>query len=447
MKMGLLTSLRHGWNAFLNRDPTGNYVTYNHTDLGMSSTYRPDRTRLTKGNERTIITSIFNKIALDVADITITHCKVDGEGRYLETINSSLNNCLNLEANLDQTGRAFIQDIVMSMLDEGYVAIVPTDTSIDPTVTDSYNIESMRTGKILEWYPQHVRVNVYNEKTGRREDITLPKKMVAIIENPLYAVINEPNSTMQRLIRKLALLDAVDERTSSGKLDMIIQLPYSTKHETRRQHAEKRRNDIMDQIKGPMGIAYVDSTEKIIQLNRPLENNLLKQIEYLTNQAWSQLGMTQGILDGTADEQAMMNYEARVVEPFIAAIVDEMKRKFLTKTARTRGQSIKFFRAPFKLVPISSMAELADKLTRNEVLTSNEVRQELGFKPSKDPNADKLQNSNLNHPEQPPNDTVPADVPTQDTNTETGTINDEQNQESGNLMDMSITDLMRAGNV
>lgn len=445
--MGLLTSLRHGWNAFLNRDPTGNYVTYNHTDLGMSSTYRPDRTRLTKGNERTIITSIFNKIALDVADITITHCKVDGEGRYLETINSSLNNCLNLEANLDQTGRAFIQDIVMSMLDEGYVAIVPTDTSIDPTVTDSYNIESMRTGKILEWYPQHVRVNVYNEKTGRREDITLPKKMVAIIENPLYAVINEPNSTMQRLIRKLALLDAVDERTSSGKLDMIIQLPYSTKHETRRQHAEKRRNDIMDQIKGPMGIAYVDSTEKIIQLNRPLENNLLKQIEYLTNQAWSQLGMTQGILDGTADEQAMMNYEARVVEPFIAAIVDEMKRKFLTKTARTRGQSIKFFRAPFKLVPISSMAELADKLTRNEVLTSNEVRQELGFKPSKDPNADKLQNSNLNHPEQPPNDTVPADVPTQDTNTETGTINDEQNQESGNLMDMSITDLMRAGNV
>lgn len=445
--MGLLTSLRHGWNAFLNRDPTGNYVTYNHTDLGMSSTYRPDRTRLTKGNERTIITSIFNKIALDVADITITHCKVDSEGRYLETINSSLNECLNLEANLDQTGRAFIQDIVMSMLDEGYVAIIPIDTSIDPTVTDSYNIESMRTGKILEWYPQHVRVNVYNEKTGRREDITLPKKMVAIIENPLYAVINEPNSTMQRLVRKLALLDAVDERTSSGKLDMIIQLPYSTKHETRRQHAEQRRNDIMEQIKGPMGIAYVDSTEKIIQLNRPLENNLLKQIEYLTNQTWSQLGMTQGILDGTADEQAMMNYEARVVEPFIAAIVDEMKRKFLTKTARTRGQSIKFFRAPFKLVPISSMAELADKLTRNEVLTSNEVRQELGFKPSKDPNADKLQNSNLNHPEQPPNDTVPTDVPTQDTNTETGTINDEQNQESGNLMDMSITDLMRAGNV
>lgn len=445
--MGLLTSLRHGWNAFLNRDPTGSYVTYNHTDLGMGSTYRPDRTRLTKGNERTIITSIFNKIALDVADITITHCKVDDEDRYLETINSPLNNCLNLEANLDQTGRAFIQDIVMSMLDEGYVAIVPTDTSIDPTVTDSYSIESMRTGKILEWYPQHVRVNVYNEKTGRREDITLPKRMVAIIENPLYAVINEPNSTMQRLVRKLALLDAVDERTSSGKLDMIIQLPYSTKHETRRQHAEQRRNDIMEQIKGPMGIAYVDSTEKIIQLNRPLENNLMKQVEYLTNMLWSQLGITQAIMDGTADEQAMLNYEARTVEPFISAIVDEMKRKFLTKTARTRGQSIKFFRAPFKLVPISSMAELADKLTRNEVLTSNEVRQELGFKPSKDPNADKLQNSNLNHPEQSPNDTVSNDAPSQDTNTETQSIDEEQNQGGRDLMDMSITDLMEASNV
>lgn len=394
--MGFIDRLQHGWNAFMNKDPTRGYY-----DTGPGYSYRPDRPRLTRGNERTIVTSIFNRIALDVAALNITHCKVDENGRYVSNMDSSLNNCLNLEANLDQTGRAFIQDVVISMFDEGCVAVVPVDTSVDPEVSGSYNIESMRTGKILEWYPKHVKVRVYNENTGAKEDIKLPKSSVAIIENPLFAVVNEPNSTLQRLMRKLALLDVVDEQTSAGKLDMIIQLPYTIKSEARRTQAEARRKDIEMQLTNTKyGIAYVDATEKITQLNRPLENNLMKQIEYLTNMLYSQLGITQTILDGTADEQTLLNYHSRTIEPIVSAIVDEMKRKFLTKTARTQKQTITFFRDPFKLVPVNNIADIADKFTRNEVLTSNEIRQIIGFKPSGDPKADELRNSNLNHPDE-----------------------------------------------
>ena len=394
--MGFIDRLQHGWNAFMNKDPTRGYY-----DTGPGYSYRPDRPRLTRGNERTIVTSIFNRIALDVAALNITHCKVDENGRYVSSMDSPLNNCLNLEANLDQTGRAFIQDVVISMFDEGCVAVVPVDTSIDPEVSGSYNVESMRTGKILEWYPKHVKVRVYNENTGIKEDIKLPKSSVSIVENPLFAVVNEPNSTLQRLMRKLALLDVVDEQTSAGKLDMIIQLPYTIKSEARRTQAEARRKDIEMQLTNTKyGIAYVDATEKITQLNRPLENNLMKQIEYLTNMLYSQLGITQTILDGTADEQTLLNYHSRTIEPIVSAIVDEMKRKFLTKTARTQKQTITFFRDPFKLVPVNNIADIADKFTRNEVLTSNEIRQIIGFKPSADPKADELRNSNLNHPDE-----------------------------------------------
>lgn len=394
--MGFIDRLQHGWNAFMNKDPTRGYY-----DTGPGYSYRPDRPRLTRGNERTIVTSIFNRVALDVAALNITHCKVDENGRYVSSMDSALNNCLNLEANLDQTGRAFIQDVVISMFDEGCVAVVPVDTSIDPEVSGSYNVESMRTGKILEWYPKHVKVRVYNENTGIKKDIKLPKSSVAIIENPLFAVVNEPNSTLQRLMRKLALLDVVDEQTSAGKLDMIIQLPYTIKSEARRTQAEARRKDIEMQLTNTKyGIAYIDATEKITQLNRPLENNLMKQIEYLTNMLYSQLGITQTILDGTADEQTLLNYHSRTIEPIVSAIVDEMKRKFLTKTARTQKQTITFFRDPFKLVPVNNIADIADKFTRNEVLTSNEIRQIIGFKPSADPKADELRNSNLNHPDE-----------------------------------------------
>lgn len=394
--MGFIDRLQHGWNAFMNKDPTRGYY-----DTGPGYSYRPDRPRLTRGNERTIVTSIFNRIALDVAALNIIHCKVDENGRYVSSMDSPLNNCLNLEANLDQTGRAFIQDVVISMFDEGCVAVVPVDTSIDPEVSGSYNVESMRTGKILEWYPKHVKVRVYNENTGIKEDIKLPKSSVSIVENPLFAVVNEPNSTLQRLMRKLALLDVVDEQTSAGKLDMIIQLPYTIKSEARRTQAEARRKDIEMQLTNTKyGIAYVDATEKITQLNRPLENNLMKQIEYLTNMLYSQLGITQTILDGTADEQTLLNYHSRTIEPIASAIVDEMKRKFLTKTARTQKQTITFFRDPFKLVPVNNIADIADKFTRNEVLTSNEIRQIIGFKPSDDPKADELRNSNLNHPDE-----------------------------------------------
>lgn len=395
MELTIGSRLKHAWTAFMNRDPTADY-----RDTGPGYSTRPDRTRLTRGNERSIVTSIYNRIAIDVAAINVNHCRIDENDRFVENISSSLNTCLNLEANIDQTGRAFMQDVVMSLLDEGCVAIVPVETTIDPAVSSSYDILSMRTGKILEWKPKHIRVRVYNEQSGQREDITVPKKNVAIIENPLYAVMNEPNSTMQRLIRKLNLLDAVDEQSGSGKLDMIIQLPYVIKSEARRKQADKRIKDIEDQLKGPYGIAYTDGTEKIVQLNRPIENNLMKQIEYLTNMLYSQLGITQTVLDGTADEQTMLNYHSRTIEPIISAIVDEMKRKFLTKTARSQRQTIKFFRDPFRLVPIGNIAEIADKFTRNEVLTSNEIRQIVGMKPSDDPKADRLVNSNLNQPEE-----------------------------------------------
>lgn len=402
--MGFLDRLQHGFNAFMNKDPTPNYREY-----GSSYSYRPDRPKLTRGNERSIVTAIFNRIALDVAAITVKHCKLDDNGRYLEDIKSSLNNCLNLEANIDQTGRAFIQDAVISMLDEGVVALVPIDTSINPMNTESYDILSMRTAKIIHWYPAHVRVQVYNDRSGEKEEIVLPKNKVAIIENPLYAVINEPNSTMQRLIRKLSLLDIVDEQTSAGKLDLIIQLPYVIKSEARRQQAENRRKDIEMQLSGTKyGIAYTDGTERITQLNRPLENNLLKQIEYLTSMLYSQLGFHQTILDGTADEKTMLNYNNRLIEPIISAIVDEMKRKFLTKTARSQKQTILFFSDPFRLVPVNDIAEIADKFTRNEIMTSNEIRQIVGMKPSSDPKADQLRNSNLNHPDEGKEAVVPG---------------------------------------
>jgi hypothetical protein len=394
MEVTLGTRLKHAWNAFFNKDPTDYFK-----NVGTGYTYRPDRPRLTRGNERSIVTSVYNRIALDASSVSIQHVKLDKNNRFLSVIDSGLNSCLTVEANLDQTGRAFIQDIVMSMLDEGSVAIVPVDTTFNPEITGSYDILSMRTGQILEWYPSHVKVRVYNEKTGRKEDIVVPKSTVGIVENPLYAVINEPNSTMQRLIRKLNLLDVVDEQSSSGKLDLIIQLPYVIKTDARRQQAEKRRQDIADQLAGSKyGIAYTDGTERITQLNRPVENNLMKQIEYLTSMLYSQLGITQSILDGTADDKTMLNYYNRTIEPILSAIVDEMKRKFLTKTARSQLQSISFFRDPFKLVPVSDISEIADKFTRNEIMTSNEIRQIIGMKPSDDPKADELRNKNLSQP-------------------------------------------------
>ena len=394
--------LKHAWNAFVNnKDPTIRYQ-----DYGSGYSIRPDRPRLTRGNERSIVTSVYNRIALDAAAISIQHCKLDEDGRFLNPIDSKLNRCLNLEANIDQTGRAFIQDVVMSMIDEGCIAMVPVETTADPKLTESYDILQMRTGKILEWYPRHVRVRIYNDRTGQKEEITLPKSMVGIVENPLFAVMNEPSSTMQRLIRKLSLLDVTDEQTASGKLDLIIQLPYIIKSEARRQQAEQRRKDIEMQLAGSKyGIAYTDGTEKITQLNRSLENNLMKQIEYLTNMLYSQLGITQTILDGTADEKTMLNYYSRTIEPIVSAIVDEMKRKFLSKTSRAQNQSIVFFRDPFKLVPVADLAELGDKMTRNEILTSNEIRQIMGFKPSDDPKADQLINSNISQPDEIPEPT------------------------------------------
>ena len=389
--MGFMDRIQRGWNAFRNRDPTLDF-----RDTGMTYYYRPDRPRFTRRNERTIMTSVLNRIALDASAIDIMHVRLDENGRFLETMDSGLNNCLTLSANADQTGRALKQDIIMSMLDEGCVALVPVDTSTDPNKTDSYEIETMRVGKIIQWRPQHVQIRLYNEQTGKKDEIWLPKRSVAIIENPLYAVMNEPNSTMQRLIRKLALLDVTDEQTASGKLDLIIQLPYVVKTEARRQQAETRRKDIEMQLAGSKyGIAYTDGTEKITQLNRSVENNLMKQVEYLTNQLYSQLGITQTILDGTADDKTMLNYYNRTIEPIVAAIVDEMKRKFLTKTARTQHQSIQFFRDPFRLVPVNDIAEIADKFTRNEIMTSNEIRQIVGMKPSDDPKADELRNSNI----------------------------------------------------
>ena len=389
--MALRDRLAHAWNAFMNRDPT--YYS------GNSYSIRPDRARFSRGNERSIVTSVYNRLSLDASAINIKHVRLDENERFTGVISSNFNECLTLSANIDQTNRAFFQDVVISMLDEGSVAIVPVDTTFNPKITGSYDITSMRTGKIIEWFPKNVKVRIYNELSGRKEDIILPKEMVAIIENPFYSVMNEPNSTLQRLIRKLNILDRIDEQSGSGKLDLIIQLPYQLKTEAKKQQAAERKKDIEEQLAGSkFGIAYVDSTEHITQLNRPIENNLMKQIEYLTELFFSQLGITQSILDGTADEKTMINYYNRTIEPIVAAIVDEMKRKFLTKTARTQGQTIKYFRDPFKLVPVSEIAEIADKFTRNEIASSNEIRQVIGWVPSSDPKADELRNSNISEP-------------------------------------------------
>lgn len=395
MENNLGSRLKHAWHVLTNnRDPTEP-----HQFLGHSYYYRPDRPRFTRGNERTMTSSLYNRIALDVAAIDIQHCRTDENGRFVETVDSKLNNCLTLEANIDQTHRSFMQDVVMSMFDEGVVAIVPTETTLDPNLTNAYDITSMRTAKITKWYPKHVKVNLYDERIGDKKDIVLPKNIIGIIENPLFAIINEPNSTMKRLVRKLSLLDSIDEVAGSGKLDIIMQTPYPIKSDAQRQKADQRRDDLWNQVKNSeLGIGYIDATEKIIQLNRPLENNLLKQIEYLTNQLYSQTGLTQTILDGTADEATMLNYYNRTIEPIVAAIADEMNRKFLSKTARTQGQKILFFRDPFSLVPVGEMAKVADTFTRNEIMTSNEIRQVIGMKPADDPRADQLVNSNISQP-------------------------------------------------
>lgn len=392
--MGLIDRFKRAVNVFA-REPTRR----DYYDTGPGYSYRPDRVRFSRGNERSIITSVYNRIALDASAINIRHVILDNEGRYKQNAEDGLHNCLTLEANKDQTGRAFIQDVVMSMMDEGCVAIIPIDTTDDPVDTDSYGILTMRTGKILEWYPNHVLVRAYNDRTGRQEDIKLLKSTIAIIENPFFAVMNEHSSTMQRLIRKLNLLDSIDEQSGSGKLDLIIQLPYTVKSSLRREQANQRKKDLEMQLAGSKyGVAYVDATEKVTQLNRSVDNNLMTQIEYLTNLLFSQLGITQSILDGTADEKTMLNYYNRTIEPIVSAIVDEMKRKFLTKTARSRNHSIQFFRDPFKLVPVNDIAEIADKFTRNEIMTKNEMRQIIGMKPSDDPKADELRNANLSEP-------------------------------------------------
>lgn len=413
MEHNFWSRLKHGWNAFLSREPTEYY----RQDLGQSYARRPDRPRLSRGNERSIITAILNKMAVDASEITIKHVRLDENGRYLEDIDSGLNNCLNVEANIDQAGRAFRQDMYLSMLDEGVIALVPIDTSCDPAKSASFEIGTMRVGKIIQWYPQHVKVSVYDDRSGKMRDAIFNKRHVAIVENPFSAVMNEPNSILKRLVRKLNLLDAVDEQSSSGKLDLIIQLPYTVKTEIRRQQAEKRRTDIEKQLTGSKyGIAYTDGTERITQLNRPVENNLLKQIEFLTSMLNSQLGITPEIMDGSADEKTMLNYNTRIIGALVAAPVEEMIRKFLTKTARAQRQSIMYFRDPFKLVPASQMAEIADKLTRNEIATSNEIRQSIGMKPSKDPKADELRNKNLSEPSgggnsnPPPNSTDKVNI-------------------------------------
>ena len=398
--------LRHSWDAFRNnKDPTR----YRESEwYGVSSYYRPDRVRLTRGNERSIITAIYNRIATDVAAIPIIHVRVDENDRYKEEIKSGLNYCLNVEANLDQTGRAFMQDAVMSMMDEGVIALVPYETNVDPRITSSFDILGLRVGKIVQWHPEHIHVELYNEKTGKKETLLFPKKMCAIIENPFYAIMNEPNSTMQRLIRKLTILDAVDDQISSGKLDLIIQLPYVIKTEARRQQAEIRRKDIEMQLAGSKyGIAYTDGTEKITQLNRPVENNLMKQIEYLTSMLYSQLGITENLLNGSANEQEQLSYTTRLIEPILSAFTLEMSRKFLTKTARSQGQALKFFRDPFKLVPVNNIAEIADKFTRNEIMSSNEVRSLIGMKPSMDPKADELRNKNINQAKEETENNMP----------------------------------------
>ena len=432
-KPTLRSRVRNAWNAFRNRDPTSFY-----REPGMSYTYRPDRVRFSRGNERSIVTSVYNRIAMDVAAIELKHCKVDQNGQYISDMKSGLNECLSLEANIDQTSRAFIQDVVMSMFDEGAVAIVPVDTDGNPDL-GSFDVLSMRTAQILEWFPKSVKVRVYNDQTGQKQDIIRPKRSVAIVENPLFSVINEPNSTMQRLVRKLNLLDAIDEQSGSGKLDLIVQLPYAVKGELKMQQAEQRRNNIIDQLKGPYGIAYIDGAEKVTQLNRPIENNLMKQIEYLTNMLYSQIGMTPSVLDGTANETVMLNYNNRTIEPIVSAIVGAMKRNFLSKTARTQGQTIMSFRDPFKLVPINNIAEIADKFTRNEILTSNEIRQIIGFKPSSDPKADQLVNSNIAQPKPDGNELPPQESVAEESIPEEEAVAEEESVQS--FGDIPISEL------
>lgn len=409
--MTIRDRLTHAWNAFLNIDQDGEQTTYSS---GVTYGTRPDRTRLTVSNERSLISSIYTRLGIDVASVDIRHVRLDENNRYLEDVDSGLNNCLTVEANLDQAARAFRQDIAMTLFNCGVAAIVPVDTTVSPVNSGSFDIKTLRVGEIVEWKPRHVKVDLYNEDRGRREQITLEKKFVAIVENPLYAVMNETNSTLQRLIRKLNLLDSVDEQTSSGKLDLIIQLPYVVKSEARRQQANQRREDIEFQLKGSKyGVAYTDGTEKITQLNRPVENNLLKQVEMLTALLYVQLGLTPEVMNGTADEATMLNYNNRTIEPIVASVIEAMKRVFLTKTARSQKQSIMGFRDPFKLVPITEIAEIADKFTRNEVLTANEIRQGMGVKPSQDPKADELRNSNMPQPGEDPNAT-PQSSPEQD---------------------------------
>ncbi|MDO4802755.1 MAG: phage portal protein [Prevotellaceae bacterium] len=397
MEYSFGSRLKHAWNAFMNRDPTAEF----RRDIGPGYSARPDRVKLRVGNERSIISSIYTRIAIDVAETTICHARMDDNGKFLETINSGLNECLTVEANIDQTSKAFLMDAVLSMFDEGVVAIVPVDTTMSPINTGSYEINSLRTGKIVDWYPEHVKVRLYNDRTGNKEEIILPKKTVAIVENPFYSVMNEPNSTLRRLVYKLNLLDAVDEQSSSGKLDLIIQLPYVVKSETRRDQAMKRRKEIEEQLTGSKyGIAYTDGTERITQLNRSVDNNLMNQIEYLTTMLYSQLGLTQSVFDGTATNEVLTNYYSRTVAPIVAAFANEMKRKFLTKTARSQNQSIFYFSDPFKFVPVAQIADIADKFTRNEIMSSNEVRQIVGMKASEDPRADELRNKNLSEPKE-----------------------------------------------
>lgn len=436
MALELSSRLKHAWDAFSgNRDPTYHYRTH---DYGPGYGYRPDRMRFTRGNEKSIVTAIYNRIAMDVAALTIQHVQLDEDGRFIGVVKSSLNECLNYKANIDQTGRALVQDIVMSMLDEGCVAVVATDTTKDPRTTDSYDVLSMRTGKVLEWYPKHVKVKVYNEETGQKEDIILPKKNVAIIENPLYAVVNEPNSTMQRLIRKLNLLDAIDEQSGSGKLDLIIQLPYTIKTEARRAQAETRRKDIENQLAGSKyGIAYADGTERITQLNRPVENNLLKQIEFLTTMGYGQLGITQAVMDGTADEKTMRNYETRTIEPIVSAIVDALKCTYISKTARTQGKSVMFFRDPFRLTPMGEIAEIFEKFTGNGIMSANEARQKIGMKPTDDEQADKLINNRIKQPTEAPME--PGYDPGMDPSLDPATSDP---AESESVLDMPVSELM-----
>ena len=436
----------HAWNAFTSRDPTSRY--YYREDFGMAYSSRPDKRRLTRGNERSIVNAVYNRIAIDAASIKMVHAKLDENDHYVETIKSGLNYCLNTEANIDQTGRAFMQDVVMSMMDEGCVAIVPVDATIDPKKSASFEVKTLRTAKIIQWFPRHVRVRIYNDRVGRYEEIVVPKSTTAIIENPLYSVMNEPNSTLNRLIRKLNLLDAVDEQSSSGKLDLIIQLPYVVKTDSRRAQAEQRRKDIEMQLSSSKyGIAYTDGTEKITQLNRAVENNLLKQVEYLTSMLYSQLGMTEDILKGTADEKAMLNYQTRTIEPILSAIADELERKFISKTARTQLQAVMFFRDPFRLVPVNDMAEIVDKFTRNEILSSNEVRAILGYKPSDDPRADELRNKNLNDPNagMMPMDEMVEPYPEEQMNplgTPMSDVNEESvATEAKNPMDMTLSEI------